>query len=370
MRPLFFILTSCLLVISLSNLSATTITSKRSGIWENSNTWTGGIIPTENDIVVISCGNNVSTNDDRTCAGIIIMGTLSMDGGDNLMVNGNVSGFGTLLTGSETRTISLTGDWSFNGTSFGNGVRAIFTGSNQQIFSGKISTGKCSLTINKTSGSVTLNSNISVNGTLTLTSGNIVTTDKNFLVLGPLAVIDGGNAISFIDGPLCRLIASAGSKTLSFPIGSAGIYHPVDFNFNENNSTLTAYTVEIVHSAPPSLILPASLSGVSTIRYYTISKSCGSAFTNGSVSLRYSDADGVTDDENLRIAKSNGSEWQDLGPVTGGSAGQILSTMTFSSLTDNIFVLANSIGGSNPMPVELTSFSAAAVNNGVKLRCP
>ena len=366
-KPIFFVLTSCLIVISFTNSMADTITSKTNGNWDNSSTWNGGIVPTASDTVVIASGNNVSTNGNRSCAGITISGTLSMDYGNILTVNGNVSGNGTWTTGSDPRIISLTGNWNFNGTSYGNGALAVFTGSNEQTFSGIISTGNGSFEINKTAGSVTLGSTLIVNGTLTITSGNIVTSTTNLLILGSKATINGGSVAGYVDGPLSRTIASTGEKMLSFPLGIAGIYRPLDFNFIESNSTSTTYTAEMMHSAPPSLTLPASLDGVSTIRYYTLSKSNGSEFTNGSVSLKYSSDDGVTDEENLRIAKSNGTVWQDLGPAAGGSAGQILSSATFSSLTYNIFVLAIGFGGSNPMPVELTSFTASMGSNEVKL---
>ena len=144
------------------------------GAWVAAGTWqapcnvAGG--PVAADTVTISGADTVTTAGNRACAGITITGVLSMANGNVLTVGGNVSGAGTWTTGGGARTISLTGNWSFNGTSTGNGANATFTGTNAQTLSGKITTGTGTLINNKTGGSLTLGSAITI-GTFTNTAG-------------------------------------------------------------------------------------------------------------------------------------------------------------------------------------------------------
>ena len=74
----------------------------------------------------------------------------------------------------------------------------------------------------------------------------------------------------------------------------------------------------------------------------------------------------MTDAANLRIAKQNGTSWVNQGGTGSGTpVGSILSTINFTDFSD--FVLANGIGGTNPFPVELISFTASVRNNSVLL---
>ncbi|HSR17340.1 MAG TPA: T9SS type A sorting domain-containing protein, partial [Ignavibacteriaceae bacterium] len=84
------------------------------------------------------------------------------------------------------------------------------------------------------------------------------------------------------------------------------------------------------------------------------------------ITLNYGVDDGVTEPVDLRIAKSNGSVWENIGGTANGAPeGSILSSQ-FTSFSD--FVLANAAGGSNPLPVELASFTASSRENDVILQ--
>jgi len=180
----------CSLLLSPS-APAGTITSSVCGNWNSTGTWVGGVIPASTDCVIIASGDNVNTNGSRTCAGITITGTLSMNLGNILTVNGNVSGSGIWSNG---RVITLTGNWTFNGTSTAGSVQVNFVGSNVQTLSDVLSSGSGDLLINKTGGSVTLGSNMYVGGIFTMTSGTfdagsyLLTAVSNTLTAGTLRV--------------------------------------------------------------------------------------------------------------------------------------------------------------------------------------
>jgi gliding motility-associated-like protein len=173
---------------------AATITSTAAGgNWNSTSAWVGGVIPSAADIVIIAPSANINTNGNRICAGIVIYGTLTMYNNNFLTVNGDVSGNGTWVTGNTTRTISLTGNWTFNGTSAGNGATVEFRGNNNQTLSGKITTGTGTITIDKSGNSVTLGSAISI-GRFILTNGTfdaaayLLTASTPTLISGTLRV--------------------------------------------------------------------------------------------------------------------------------------------------------------------------------------
>jgi hypothetical protein len=223
------------------------------------------------------------------------------------------------------------------------------------------------LKINNPAG-VTLNSPAKVvKATLNLSSGNLTTTSSNNLILGQGSSITGGSSSSFINGPLAFAVKSTSPVSFIYPIGKSSVFSPLSLTLTQNTVDSSVYTAELFNSAPPANSLPGALDKVSTIRYYKISESTGgTSFTTGSVLLNYSGNDGVTDASNLRIAQGSttgSGTWIDLGGSGSGvPAGTITSTNSFTDLTNNtIFTLANHTGGSNSLPVELTSF--AVINN-------
>ncbi len=100
------------------------------------------------------------------------------------------------------------------------------------------------------------------------------------------------------------------------------------------------------------------------MRYYTITCSNNANVSSATVTINYTN-DGVTDAPNLRIAKSNGSSWLNIGG-TGSAAGTgSITSSAFTSFSD--FVLANSTGGLNPLPLQWVSFTATKNNKSVVL---
>jgi hypothetical protein len=229
------------------------------------------------------------------------------------------------------------------------------------------------LRINNSAG-VTLNSSANVlKATLDLSNGNLTTTSSNLLTLGSGSSITGGSLSSFINGPMAYAVKSTNPASIIYPIGKGAIYHPVTLTLTQSTADSSVYTAEIFNSAPPANSLPGTLDKVSTVGYYRISESTGgSSFTAGSVLLDYSVYDGVTDAANLRIAQGSGlgtGTWTDLGGTgTGSPIGTITSTISFIDLTSKtIFTLANHTGGSNPLPVELSSFTVSNKTNTIQI---
>jgi hypothetical protein len=277
-----------------------------------------------------------------------IHGNLSIDGG--ITVNGN------------NRIIYIEGDLLNNGT-FINVNFISFDGTTAQIIGGAATFG--TVEINNVSG-VTILGSLKITDLLILINGKINTSAANSLTIGDTATISGGNNSSFINGPLVRIKSTIGEQSLTFPIGKGSNYRPIELTLNHSNITPSNYTAEVFNSAPTGRTLPGSLDKVSTVRYWNVTKTGAAALTSAYITLNYGIDDGVTSPGELRIAKSNGSAWEDIGGTGNGTPeGSILSSQ-FTSFSD--FVLANADGGINPLPVELASFTATSMGSEVILK--
>jgi hypothetical protein len=196
------------------------------------------------------------------------------------------------------------------------------------------------LTISSTEG-VTLGSNVTVNGALSLTGSNLNTSLSKLLTLSASATISGGSVSSFVNGPLARIVATTSPIVNDYPIGKGTAYRPLQLALTQSSAASTVYTAEQFNSAPNARTLPGSLVNVASERYFNITKGSGANVTSASVKLNYSADDLISDAASLRIAKDNGAgAWVDLGGSgTAPTTGTITSTTNFTTFSD--FVLAN-----------------------------
>ena len=188
---------------------------KRNGLYINSY-WSYATVSILSDLVVKK--GNVK----------IINGPYKVAG--NIINNDTISAVGTLTLSRFAYGVdsAVTTPQSIGGTGvFRNADNATFTAS------------FTNLAINNTNATgVTLNTPISVSGTLTFTAGIVNTTNTNVLTLGTASTEGTLSAIpstplSYVNGPFARTFAasrtaagSLGSSTL-FPVGKAGSYIPM-----------------------------------------------------------------------------------------------------------------------------------------------
>ena len=175
---------------------------------------------------------------------------------------------------------------------------------------------------------------------LTLTSGKlIVTADDSFLKINPGGTIAGGNASSFVEGPLARATDVPDTHTLFFPIGK-DVYRPAWIELTPPSSGIVyVYQAQVFNGAPPGRVLPVSLAEVSGVRYLKLDANIAPRATE-KITLNYGPDDGVQDASTLRIAKDDVyGNWIDLGGTgaTNGT-GNISSGLSFQGV--GLFVLA------------------------------
>ena len=259
-----------------------------------------------------------------------------------------------------------------NGSSFvNNGTfscrtgAVIFQDDTLQRVGGTVATTLFDVTINNNTN-VTLDTMLTIGGTLSLSTGLINTTSVNLLTLTSAAISGIGSSSSYVSGPMVRTVATSAAGTLvNFPIGAGGFYRPAIITVKHSTAAAVTYWGQVVNSpaAALSYSLPPTLSSVSTRRYWQFVRGGASNFTNATMKLYYGLDDGVTDAPKLRVAQGVTSTWVDNGGTGSAAYNGNITSLSFATFA-GIFSLANSTGGSNALPVELISFSAIWTKEG------
>src|ERR1035437_5726786 len=225
------------------------------------------------------------------------------------------------------------------------------------------------LSINKSAGDVTINNSVdSIDGTLNLTSGNLVLAGNALVV----TTISGGSASSHIvfddaENGSVALDVPAGTSLLSLPVGTAAYYSPLTLQYpvapTAGVITLSKVTPDMNGSDLP---LPLNDAGFILTRrsnqYWSYSNTAsGSSYT---LSIDGSNSQtGITNAASLRVIHSGdlGSTFDLVGTQSAGS-GSTGVRATVPDGSSGRFYLAGQLLGDNPLPVELSSFTAN--NNG------
>ncbi|MDO8988724.1 MAG: LamG-like jellyroll fold domain-containing protein [Sideroxyarcus sp.] len=139
----------------------------------------------------------------------------------NLTVNA-----GSTVSSANYSTLNLRGNLTNNGAISLPNTSWLINGTTAQSIGGITDTGLGNLTMNNASG-LTLSRNVTVPGTLTLTSGDIATGVFSLIASANCpGAVSGGSAASYVNGNL-RLTYPAWSVTCVYPVGSAMVYAPI-----------------------------------------------------------------------------------------------------------------------------------------------
>ena len=181
------LLTTCLLMVGVESVNATIYYSRASANWTVNSTWSTvsyfsgtntGTYPQAGDIVNIGNNRTVTVNAAVVCTDITI---------DS----------GSTLTTSGANTVTLSGNWTNNGTFTQNTGTVTFNGASAQTIVGTSKTTFYNLIINNTTPATTVTNPtkaFAATGYLTITQGNLIiqATDANYTVTGDLTVSANG----------------------------------------------------------------------------------------------------------------------------------------------------------------------------------
>ncbi|MDH5367434.1 MAG: T9SS type A sorting domain-containing protein [Cyclobacteriaceae bacterium] len=307
-----------------------------------------------------------STSGIKTVAAPLdINGTVTIDGTSTLDVNGF--------------DLTVAGNWANNGT-FTAGVTpgaqtVTLDGAAAQTISGTSTTTFNNLIINNTSGGVTTAAPAIIGGAITFTSGIVTSDATNFITVNSGGTSTGGNALSYVDGPMKKI----GNTDFGFPTGDGAFWAPVDVTTIVGGSATTEFTAQYFDIAAPfPANLPASgLDHVSGTEYWEVANNTVDV-TSADLTFYWKDAErsvitdlttGVGQDLVAVHYNSITPEWEVLpttitpGSTTGvGGTGSI--TATFTSFSPVGF---GSALGLNALPIELVSFDGKLGNDEIVL---
>jgi Secretion system C-terminal sorting domain len=335
-----------------SNKISSTVTG---GNWSSNSTWVGGVIPGPTNTVEIVAGSTVTLNGsivDRNLT-TIVNGTL-VCGIYNIIGSGDFSlgGGGTIQIGSpEGITLSSpTGNIQTTGTrTYSQFANYIYNGTSSQVTGNALPSTIRNLTISNSSG-VSLTSNTSVSGALNLIDGNFLTS-TNSLSLGTSATNLGALSVSSgkIIGNVNRWISNL-ITPVTFPVGTSPTkYTPVILSDIVGLGTFLVSAIDGLH---PSVSNPNFLQ-----MYWKLTNG---GLTSTTITFNYSQTDVVGDENSYSLFRYDGS-WTPFSPIT-------LNTSNNTVIVNNVSTFSDwTLGVDDPLPVELTSFSAATIGSTVKL---
>ena len=253
------------------------------------------------------------------------------------------------------------------GITFGTGTgTAVFTGgANQSIFKTNTSSPVFRrITLNKSGGTVTLDTDISISLLATFTAGVLQTDLVNIPNFLAGSSVSGGSNASHIDGPVLK----TGNTAFTFPVGNDGIYRPVSISAPSNATHQFRAQYFFVEQAFGSNWDP-SFYTISGCEYWQLDRTIGTSNVTVGLSWNSADCSGpyITSLPELRVTRWTGAIWQDLG--NGGTTGDANNgTITTSAAVTSFspFTLATT-SAVNPLPVELLYFKGETENRMVKL---
>jgi len=305
--------------------------------------------------LIVDVDNQSCTEDVLTITGSTTLSILNdltlFDGSFNtviMQVQGNV----TVVSGFDGGTGSLQ-----------------FSGGNPQNFDLAGATGNFNgdITINKSSNNVTLLSSCLLDAAaqdLTLTSGLLISTATNLLIIGDNVNVTGASINSYVSGP----IQKTGNDAFTFSTGKAGIYSSI--RISAPALITDAFTAEYFVANPTGAGYDISVrepivTDVSSCDYWILNRTTGTS--NVQATLTWNRATGCYGFSNtniLVVARWDGAQWTNAG-VTATTDSGLTGTVT-SAVISSFSPLAVA-STSVPLPIELVYFKANWINEDIAL---
>lgn len=232
--------------------------------------------------------------------------------------------------------LSLKNDFIKNGSFNAQTFTTSFVGTSLQQITGTGFTNFYDLSINNASD-VLLQQAIKVNHLLNLTLGKITSSTTNSIELVDNATTNGGNNLSFVNGPLKK----TGNDAFFFPIGKNNLF--AGLTITAPSTVASQYIAEYFDQAYSTLTPVVSpLSAVSPTGYWNLTKTVPSDQVQ--VELHWSDASqsGVSNCAAMSVAHWDVSSWTSLlstsaGSCIGNASGSVQTNQSTSN--SGIFTL-------------------------------
>jgi plastocyanin len=215
---------------------------------------------------------------------------------------------------------------------------------------------------------ITLTNNMTITGSLALTAGTI-TLGNAELYLAPTAAITGGGANSFVitngSGQLHQdALGSAGrTGTVLFPVGSnASSYTPVSLT---NAGTADEFRVRVLDSVHTGGATGSAIASSVVGKTWLISEAAAGG-SNATLTFQWTNSDesGGFNRSLCYVAHHDGSSWSAIQAAGSASGTNPYQRSASAVTTFSPFAIGDA---SSSLPVELTSFTAEAVGDKIRI---
>jgi hypothetical protein len=390
------------------------------GNWDVAENWCGGVPDQNTEVATIPSGVTVTVNTSPTILTYTLASGSTVNLGNNIITiadGGSFTNNGMFNAGTGTGTVVFAGSGTLGGssTTFNNlSVSGALTVSTSPTVNGTLtlnnggsivsnpiiygasstliynpggeitstnnewptSNSPLNVTVQNTSN-VTLNDAKTINGLLTLTSGDLIIGSNN-LTLGSSATVSSASVSSHINatstGEARKIYGGSGSFT--FPVGDGTNYTPATVNFTSagsfNGETNDYLGVRLKTSKVTGM--NSNNSNYISRSWFIEPHNSASGFTY-TVNLSYTDNDVVGTESEIRPVKLSSGVWQYPGDAsfddgtqltgTSGSISTSTNVLTWSGLTS--FSEFGGGGQGGPLPVELLSFNAFCEDDIISL---
>lgn len=277
---------------------------------------TGSNFPTNYTTQTVSSGSTVEyygsgqTVFATTYGNLIISSAGTKTAGGSLTIKNNFTlSTATFVGGSYTH--NLAGNWTMSSGTFTNtGTIVNLNGTINQVVS---STGAFNnITVNKTSGSTTLGTDITTS-TLTFTKGVLTTTSAYKLIVPSNAGVTGASQTTgWVNGNLQKYFTSATATGNTFEVGCNAYYTPVTALSFTGITTSGSMICTAVPSAHPN-VCGTTITSKNIGRYWTLTRPTTGAlaYTSAAMTFNWNTADnypGLTATA-LKVANYYSSAW-------------------------------------------------------------
>ncbi|MDB5923457.1 MAG: hypothetical protein JWN13_2393 [Betaproteobacteria bacterium] len=299
----------------------------------------------------------------------ITSGTASVTAAQALTVGRNFTVGASTTFSAATFSHSVAGDFSNSGTFAGGTSTVTFTGGVAQALGGAAATTFNNLTINKSANKVSIacaTPSPTVNATLTLTSGDIITSGTSPgcstacgsqvpVIVAAAGTIAGGSNSSYINGALRKFFSAGAVLNFraagqdEFPLGDASNYTPVEITAG-GTSTAGYVTVCVTPTEHPQVTTPPVATGgidaaKSVNRYWSLTASgintasgAGSALVDATFKFVASDVDAGANTSNFVIEEWDGAKWNPTTLTTAAGTSTRVQNIDLSTATNDIAI--------------------------------
>ncbi len=250
--------------------------------------------------------NYATTISNTAASGRIRMATVS---GDTYNADATFNS-----TGQDVQ-IAYSGDNTFAGNITINSNKVVFntstgkvtfTGINNQTLNGSYNYPFKKLAINKSAGTVTANTTLSVDDSLIFIQGNLITTSTNLLTMKHGSTATGASNSSFVSGPVKKI----GDSTFVFDVGSGTTYRPLTITAPSNTSDAFISEFKLDSILVNSENSDSTLGLINRNDYWKLNRVAGASQVYVTLSW---DSLNALSDTFVSVATWNGSKWINLG---------------------------------------------------------